>query len=193
MQPKHQFKTVAFCLPYQFAHLRPRSVFAGNSEFQLVFYTDDERARRALVPQDRPRRAKHLVFRDDFSGSTAGLHQNWDFEVSKDNIRIAGSAILLLVTTITFISTSLAIKTQYFIIAAIALSLISIFLILPLIRMISINLLIQSRFLTLNPCVFQTKPPISYLFRSTTQNYQLILLRRYRLRRHHCRLSSQRQ
>ena len=52
----------------------------------------------------------------------------WGFEVSKDNIRIAGSAILLFVTTITFISTSLAIKTQYFIMAAIALSLMSIFL-----------------------------------------------------------------
>ena len=52
----------------------------------------------------------------------------WGFEVTKDNIRIAGSAILLLVTTITFISTSLAIKTQYFIMAAIALSLLSIFL-----------------------------------------------------------------
>ncbi len=51
----------------------------------------------------------------------------WGFEVTKDNIRIAGSAILLLVTTITFISTSLAIKTQYIIMAAIGLSLISIF------------------------------------------------------------------
>ena len=52
----------------------------------------------------------------------------WGFEVTKDNIRIAGSAILLVVTTITFISTSLAIKTQYFIMAAIALSLLSVFL-----------------------------------------------------------------
>ena len=52
----------------------------------------------------------------------------WGFDVTKDNIRIAGSIILLLVTTITFISTSLAIKTQYFIMAAIALSLLSIFL-----------------------------------------------------------------
>lgn len=52
----------------------------------------------------------------------------WGFEVTKDNIRIAGSVTLLLVTTITFISTSLAIKTQYFIMVAIALSLLSIFL-----------------------------------------------------------------
>lgn len=52
----------------------------------------------------------------------------WGFEVTKDNIRIAGSAILLLVTTITFISTSLAIKSQFFIMGAIALSLVSIFL-----------------------------------------------------------------
>ncbi|MBN2349606.1 MAG: amino acid permease [Bacteroidales bacterium] len=51
----------------------------------------------------------------------------WGFELTKDNIRIAGSAILLLVTIITFISTSLALKTQYFIMAAIVLSLLSIF------------------------------------------------------------------
>ncbi|NJN27322.1 MAG: amino acid permease [Cyclobacteriaceae bacterium] len=50
----------------------------------------------------------------------------WNFEVNKENIRIAGSAILVLVTTITLISTSLAIKTQYFIMAAIALSLVSV-------------------------------------------------------------------
>ncbi|MCG8309524.1 MAG: amino acid permease [Cytophagales bacterium] len=52
----------------------------------------------------------------------------WGFDVSRDNIRIAGSVMLLLVTTITFISTSLAIKTQYFIMAAIVLSLLSVFL-----------------------------------------------------------------
>lgn len=50
----------------------------------------------------------------------------WGYEVSIDTIRIAGTAILVLVTTITFISTSLAIKTQYFIMAAIFLSLLSI-------------------------------------------------------------------
>lgn len=51
----------------------------------------------------------------------------WGYEVTKDNIRIAGTIILLCVTTITFISTSLAIKTQYVIMAAIVLSLVSIF------------------------------------------------------------------
>lgn len=50
----------------------------------------------------------------------------WGFEITKNAIRITGSAILLLVTIITFISTSLALKTQYFILAAIFLSLISI-------------------------------------------------------------------
>jgi amino acid transporter len=51
----------------------------------------------------------------------------WGFDVTKYNIRIAGTLILLAVTTITFISTSLAIKTQYFIMAAIVLSLASVF------------------------------------------------------------------
>ncbi len=51
----------------------------------------------------------------------------WGFEVPLDTIRLAGSAILLMVTILTFISTSLALKTQYFIMAAIFLSLISIF------------------------------------------------------------------
>ncbi len=44
-----------------------------------------------------------------------------------NHIRIAGSIILLLVTVITFISTSLAIKTQYLIMTAIVLSLLSVF------------------------------------------------------------------
>lgn len=51
----------------------------------------------------------------------------WGFELTKTNIQIAGTSILLLVTIITFISTSLAIKTQYFIMAAIGLSLLSVF------------------------------------------------------------------
>jgi amino acid transporter len=51
----------------------------------------------------------------------------WGWEVNIENIRIAGTLILLTVTTITFISTSLAIRTQYFIMAAIILSLLSIF------------------------------------------------------------------
>ena len=52
----------------------------------------------------------------------------WGYEVNIDSIRIAGTAILLIVTIITLISTSLAIKTQYFIMAAIFLSLVSIVL-----------------------------------------------------------------
>lgn len=52
----------------------------------------------------------------------------WNMEASINNIRLAGTAILIIVTTITFISTSLAIKSQYFIMAAIGLSLLSIFL-----------------------------------------------------------------
>lgn len=51
----------------------------------------------------------------------------WGFELTKTNIQIAGTLILLLVTIVTFISTSLAIKTQYFIMAAIGMSLLSIF------------------------------------------------------------------
>lgn len=48
------------------------------------------------------------------------------FEVSIQNIRIVGSLALLILTTITFISTSLAIRAQFFILGAIALSIISI-------------------------------------------------------------------
>ncbi|MDZ4714800.1 MAG: amino acid permease [Cytophagales bacterium] len=51
----------------------------------------------------------------------------WGYEISITSIRIAGTAVLVVVTIITFISTSLAIKTQYFIMAAIGLSLVSIF------------------------------------------------------------------
>ncbi|TVR41709.1 MAG: amino acid permease [Bacteroidia bacterium] len=53
--------------------------------------------------------------------NTAGM------ELSLQNIRIAGSIILLVVTAVTFISTSLAIKAQYLIMGAIGLSLLSIF------------------------------------------------------------------
>lgn len=60
-----------------------------------------------------------------FSESFLGF---FGFDINKDNIRIAGSAILLAVTIITFISTSLALKAQYFIMAAIILSLVSILL-----------------------------------------------------------------
>ena len=50
------------------------------------------------------------------------------YEVTTNLIRIAGTIVLIAVTTITIISTSLAIKTQFIIMAAIALSLISILL-----------------------------------------------------------------
>lgn len=52
----------------------------------------------------------------------------WGFEITKQNIQLCGSLILLTVTIITFISTKLAIKTQYVIMTAIALSLISVLL-----------------------------------------------------------------
>ncbi len=51
----------------------------------------------------------------------------WGFSSDINNIRLTGSILLLAVTTVTFISTSLAIKTQYFILTAIILSLISVF------------------------------------------------------------------
>ncbi len=51
----------------------------------------------------------------------------WGLDSSINSIRLTGTLILLVVTTITFISTSLAIKSQYFIMAAIGLSLLSIF------------------------------------------------------------------
>ncbi len=50
-----------------------------------------------------------------------------ELENNINTIRITGSIALILVTTITFISTSLAIKSQYFIMLAIVLSLVSIF------------------------------------------------------------------
>ena len=52
----------------------------------------------------------------------------WNFPVDKNAIRLTGTIILILVTIITFISTSLAIKTQYIIMTAIGLSLLSIVL-----------------------------------------------------------------
>ncbi len=51
----------------------------------------------------------------------------WNLDPSINYVRLTGTIILLIVTTITFISASLAIKSQYFIMAAIALSLLSIF------------------------------------------------------------------
>jgi amino acid transporter len=52
----------------------------------------------------------------------------WGYENTINNIRITGSVVLVAVTTLTLISTSMAIKTQYLIMAAIVLSLASIFL-----------------------------------------------------------------
>ena len=60
-------------------------------------------------------------------GFAESLLQYWDIDNTINYIRITGSIVLLAVTTITFISTSLAIKSQYFIMAAIGLSLLSIF------------------------------------------------------------------
>jgi hypothetical protein len=59
-----------------------------------------------------------------FSESFLGF---WDIEITKNNIRIAGTLAVVAVATITFVSTSLAIKTQYLIMTAIGLSLASIF------------------------------------------------------------------
>src|SRR5690606_32052785 len=52
----------------------------------------------------------------------------FDIEPTKNAIRLCGTITIVAVTTITFISTSLAIKTQYLILVIIALSLASIFL-----------------------------------------------------------------
>ncbi|MCU4164367.1 hypothetical protein [Carboxylicivirga caseinilyticus] len=61
-------------------------------------------------------------------GFAESFLQYWGMDVNINTIRITGSIVLFIVTTITFISTSLAIKSQYFIMAAIGLSLLSIFL-----------------------------------------------------------------
>jgi amino acid transporter len=60
-----------------------------------------------------------------FSESFLGI---LNLPVDRDSIRITGTIILIIVTIITFISTSLAIKTQYLIMAAIVLSLLSVLL-----------------------------------------------------------------
>ncbi|MEM1125278.1 MAG: hypothetical protein AAGI71_01410 [Bacteroidota bacterium] len=51
----------------------------------------------------------------------------WDLPVSKNTIRLAGSLTLLTVTVVTLISTALALRMQFFIMAAILLSLLSVF------------------------------------------------------------------
>ncbi len=58
-----------------------------------------------------------------FSESFLGF---WEIPVNTDTIRITGTIAILVVGTLTFISTSLAIKTQYFIMTAIGISLLSI-------------------------------------------------------------------
>ncbi len=52
----------------------------------------------------------------------------WGLEPTRDTIRLTGTIVLVVVSTVTLISTSLAIKTQYFIMAAIVLSLLSVLL-----------------------------------------------------------------
>jgi len=60
-------------------------------------------------------------------GFAESFLQYWGLDSSIESIRISGSIALIAVGTLTFISTSLAIKSQYFIMAAIGLSLLSIF------------------------------------------------------------------
>lgn len=59
-----------------------------------------------------------------FSESFLGF---WGFDVTTNAIRITGTIILIGVTVVSYVSTNLAIKTQYYIMAAIFLSLLSIF------------------------------------------------------------------
>lgn len=61
-------------------------------------------------------------------GFTESLLSVLELAITKETIRIYGSIALVALTIIVFISTSLAIKTQYLILAAVFLSLISIFL-----------------------------------------------------------------
>lgn len=70
--------------------------------------------------------ALYLVgFSENFLGIEA-ISNITGLDLSIDNIRIVGSIIILVLVAIAFISTSLAIKAQYFILTAILLSLISI-------------------------------------------------------------------
>ncbi len=61
-------------------------------------------------------------------GFSESLLSYFELPTTHDSIRICGSITLVALTVITFISTSLAIKTQYLILGAIALSLVAIFL-----------------------------------------------------------------
>jgi len=60
-------------------------------------------------------------------GFSESLLSTFDIELTATTIRIAGSLVLLLVTTVTVISTAFAIKTQYVVLALITLSLLAIF------------------------------------------------------------------
>ncbi len=59
-------------------------------------------------------------------GFSESFNSYWGIGDTVNNIRITGTAVLLLVTLLTFISTSLALKSQFFILGAIILSLISV-------------------------------------------------------------------
>ena len=61
-------------------------------------------------------------------GFAESFLQYWGIANTIFNIRVTGTIVLIVVTTITFISASLAIKSQYFIMGIIILSLLSIFL-----------------------------------------------------------------
>lgn len=60
-------------------------------------------------------------------GFSESFNSYWGIENSVNAIRLTGSVTLLLVTILTFISTSLALRLQFFILAAIGLSLLSVF------------------------------------------------------------------
>ncbi|MBU1168521.1 MAG: hypothetical protein KKD44_03055 [Proteobacteria bacterium] len=59
-------------------------------------------------------------------GFSESFNAYWGIESSINAIRLTGSIVLLLVTILTFISTSLAMRLQFFILGAIALSLVSV-------------------------------------------------------------------
>ncbi|RMG79242.1 MAG: amino acid permease, partial [Bacteroidetes bacterium] len=61
-------------------------------------------------------------------GFAESFNAYWGFDTSINGLRISGSIALAILVTIAMISTAVAIKTQYFIMAAIGLSLVSIFL-----------------------------------------------------------------
>lgn len=65
-----------------------------------------------------------------FSESFLETTKDWFgiVEINTNHLRIAGSIVLLIVVTLAFISTNLAIKSQYIILSIIALSLVSVFL-----------------------------------------------------------------